>query len=510
MAEDRAEKTCCAQHRVSLITESVGLPLLSLADLNFSKCFLCSSIPSVPSPAPCLEEFFHEYSAAVFARSLRRSRAFCPGTPACRERSIIDKKEVGCGGDDDGGACRTDTNNDDCADDDEGQLPLHLLLSDSVLSHLPLADVIRARYVSKAWMSTINDVLHNPCSKVHPYIRRPCLMLLHPRSEKIGASAALSVFEFLNNAWLTKPILFPSKASYLVGASHGLFCFATDSPVWRDFFMHESKITLINNNIDFFVGNPLTETWTLLPRPPSTHRKGASKEEAVSYAFVAYLNPNSSHSLGFKLVKIQSQSFSNVYIYDSSTGRWGEDMFRGRNIQHTVFETPELLHCFDEYGILECSYNLLNCTLERRLLGWPEVNMDDWPYRLSFLIRCAERTFCVYKKRRGEFEQAFVGLIPCVLHKWPVGVFRLEDNATWELVSEMPTNLLKEAVEEGSDGTDFVIGSDQMHCIFFILKGSSKMLVFDVLSSKWDTLPGCAYVPSFYPYKLNVFCEPLI
>ncbi|KAI5077034.1 hypothetical protein GOP47_0009099 [Adiantum capillus-veneris] len=503
MAEDRAEKkTCCAEHRVALINESVGLPLIVLANLNFLQCFLCSSRPSVPSPAPSLDEFFYEYSAAVSARSLRRSGAFCPGTPACRERSIIDKKEADCGGDDDGGA-----------DHDEGQLPLHLLLSDSVLSHLPLADVIRARYVSKAWMSTINDVLHNPCSKVHPYIRRPCLMLLHPGSEKIGASAALSVFEFSSTAWLTKPILFPSKASYLVGASHGLFCFATDSPVQRDSFMHESKISFINNNIDFFVGNPLTETWALLPRPPSTHCKGAGNEAAVAYAFVVYINSNSPHSLGFKLVKIQSRNmWNNVFIYDSSTGRWGEDRFQGRYIQHTFFETPELLHSFNEWGSLECSYNLLTRTLETRLLerAEDEDDMEGLICRLSFVDRCAERTFCVYRMRQGVFEQAFVGVVPCVWHNRPVGVFRLGDNAMWELVSEMPTNLLKEAVEEGSDGTDFVIGSNHTHCIFFILKGSSKMLVFDVLSSEWYTLPGCAYVPSFYPYKLNVFCEPLI
>ncbi|MCO5547437.1 hypothetical protein L7F22_000886 [Adiantum nelumboides] len=529
--EIRRPKSCCSTHRLALLRESVGLPLLALADLNFLQCFDCRSaqretlIPpaeslNVPpsgaiSSSSSLHDFFCEYSAAVCARVLRKSGAFCRAKqgsrhrPSCREnvkQAVIEENEEG--GDDNLG-------NFDDVYVNERQLPLHLILSDCVLSHLPLADVIRARRVSRVWMSTIDNALRNSSTQVHPYAHRPCLMLLHPGSEKIGTSAALSVFNFSSNAWLTKPIIFPSKASYLVGTSLGLFCLATDNPFRTHVYDPlKTGVCFRSKNVDFFVGNPLTEMWTCLPRPSRTRCKCNRKVELAAFAFVAYVNPTNASNVGFKLIKVQfakeSRASNKVYIYDSCLGRWNKESFEGWSIQNFVFEIPGLLHCFSRYGSLICTYNLATHT-SKAYLGEPAQEIrNGWHCGVPSLVQCAERSFCVREATHRELKYAFVGLIPCTFHKWPVQVCRLGDDTSWELMSEMPLNLLKEAVEHGSDGTDFVIGSDHMRRIFFILKGSSKMLVFDVLLSEWDTLPGCTFVPSFYPHKLHAFCEPLI
>lgn len=460
------------------------MPFSSLTDVNFLYCLHCRhkeqqnnaespalSSSSAPSPvavfSPCLlDAFFHEYSAAVASKASRRApREYAAANSLKRSSKLtVHMKENKEGIDDhdveEEGDALTMTPTETSTIQ---SIPLHLLFGDAVLSRVPLCDIVRARFVSRAWMTNIDAVLQNPTHPMHQCLHHPCLMLLNPASKTIGDCACLSVYDVSLNTWLPKPILFPSNAFYLVGASCGLFCFATGNP-------------FIDNNVDFFVGNPLIHAWTCLPRPPVIGKK----HTMVGVAFVAHeASPRRFDYKLLKLVRLEWKTCS--IVYDSCKRKWDKARLPCYAVEHIVRGGSGLLHFFDRPMCNFWSYDLhtnkvqenQGVVVQDRRLSLRSV-VESHPLQsvkvglgLPSVVKCAERLFKVYRMHTPGYECAVVGLIPLISHSWPVGICRLENNAWWEFVSQVPPNLLREAVEEGSDGTDFVIGSDDTQHIFF-------------------------------------------
>lgn len=495
------DKTCCYKHLLLLLKDSVGMPFATLTHVNFLQCLDCRP----PRPlsgdsfsSALLDSFFHEYSAEVASRASKGARSGC----STHDAEYRHTKE---------------SDNGDCGDE---PIPHHVLLGHGVLSHVPLCDILRARFVSRAWMNSIDTFLQNPRPHMHPYLRRQCLMLLHPASTKTGANASLAVFDFSLNSWLSKPIVFPGNAFFLVGASHGLFCCATGNPE-------------VTYDVDFFVGNPLFGIWTRLPHLPQVER--GHYDTLVRMAFVAHVGGQGSPGgLVYNLLRLEywedeSTCGIKFLMYDSCTLEWKNRVnywsrrssWRPDDI---VVDDSGLVCWFCKDGNIFWYFDLQTKKPRRGGYAQHEIVHDEHQlvtdgrlgasFGLPSVLGCAGTFFIVYRmlermQRQGA-EGTAVGLIPVVLQFCQIGISRLDELERWIQVSIVPPNLLKQAVEEGSDGTDFVLGTDRTRHIFFILRGSSKMLVYDVLDSIWETLPGCPIGHSFYPYKLRSFFEPLL
>eukprot|EP00250_Pteridium_aquilinum_P017496 c23657_g1_i1 orf=115-2307(+) len=372
---------------------------------------------------------------------------------------------------------------------DEPHLP-HDLLLDVLLRCLPLAQVISARAVCRAWHQALSSprcfrlLVHNPDS-ARPY-------LIVQTSTPVNSSC-LTFFDPARSCWPCTPIRLPPFP--LSAAAGGLLCFrkGSSSACW---------------NRVLLVGNPLTQQWRELPPVPidvgSEHGRSpwcamcADQFKGCYKVFVM-------HPFSDKIL--------NIYTYDSTTGQWESYKQEHREpdaLPNEGISTPKRTFNLSPNGSLlqvscvegrillynptDRSFRVVNIVSYPRLLDTFDLDIKSAPYaRLPTVAFCSEKFYLV-----GRISTAFSkvgGRLPFMLHG-PVGIWELEVNmvgthGVWVgPVARADEDLLECAIA-GSDGTDFYVTTDCQNIIYLFLTGGTTMLAYDVASHKWAPMPGC-------------------
>ncbi|KAI5079072.1 hypothetical protein GOP47_0006743 [Adiantum capillus-veneris] len=266
----------------------------------------------------------------------------------------------------------------------------HDLLLDVLLRGMPLAQIISARVVCRAW----HEVLTSPqCFNLlskNPGAARHYLIL--QTSSAVNPSG-LTFFDKERKCWLCTPIELPHLP--LLAAAGGLLCLADNfsSPSW-------GRVLL--------VGNPLTQQWKELPPVPMLEEEdghspwcgmSADWQEACYKVFVVY-------------------SYSDrmcVYTYKSTTGQW--NAFKQDHAKAVMVDSAleaSLLKrtlTVSRQGYLLCvscgerrilSYNVADGSFQEIKLGDPlgldvfDLNIKSAPYaRLPTTLLCGEKFYLV-------------------------------------------------------------------------------------------------------------------
>ncbi|KAI5057839.1 hypothetical protein GOP47_0027854 [Adiantum capillus-veneris] len=370
---------------------------------------------------------------------------------------------------------------------DAVSLPHGLLLFSMVLPHLPLPDVFRARAVCRLWHQTLSSPLHLCRVMQNPDFDCPRLVI---QTSSSNHSSCLAIFD--RDHWFSNPIPLPNFC--LRAAAAGLFCFSfeTGSGCWEE-------------GVHLLVGNPITQRWRRLPPGPQVSRlKGENFCSTIACTMWA------DHAQGCYKVFVAS---SYLWMYDSSSDGWTlMDFFEvtdGLCRQECSVTPSGLLHYLTKDAKHVALYDMERGSVSKVETSGPS-NMDQrqQPFsRLPALVYCNDTMFVV---ARMKADVTMSGRFPWVIHGlvaiWELDAPGFDDSDKWGWpVSVVPQNLLEDAIA-GSDGTDFCVTTDGDQTIYLVLPGGATMLVYNVASKMWSSLPGCpsAFTIGFHPQPYYV------
>ncbi|GLJ52839.1 hypothetical protein SUGI_1125660 [Cryptomeria japonica] len=189
-------------------------------------------------------------------------------------------------------------------------------------------------------------------------------------------------------------------------------------------------------------------------------------------------------------------------LYDSTTDKWKDipisnHFLAGQKSTHSWRST---LHNGMAYFTSNFGCHLGCYDFARREFQFKEIegglppkidNLDfsnNWEPSLPALVSCNGKLLLVGRlaKEAGE-EGAIWGGIPFIKH-FLVGIWVLENNESWSLLSITPQDLLQDTIMS-SHGTDFMVAvsSDK---IWLMIKGSKNVLTLDLMSMEWSVLAG--------------------
>ncbi|KAI5057841.1 hypothetical protein GOP47_0027856 [Adiantum capillus-veneris] len=367
---------------------------------------------------------------------------------------------------------------------DAVSLPHDLLLFSMVLPHLPLPDICRARAVCRLWHQTLSSPLHLPCVMQNPDLDRPRLVI---QTSSSNHSSCLAIFD--RDHWSSNPIPLPNFC--LRAAAAGLFCFSfeTASGCWKE-------------GVHLLVGNPITQRWRRLPPGPKVRRS--------DFRSIVACTMWADHARGCYKVFVAS---SYLWMYDSSSDQWTQLDFFGvmdGPCRQDCSVTPSgLLHYLTGDAKHVASYDMESGSISKVRTYGPS-NMDErhQPFsRLPALVYCNDTVFVV---ARMNADVTMSGRFPWVSHGlvaiWELDASAFGDSGKWGWpVSQVSQDLLEDAIA-GSDGTDFCVTTDGDKTIYLVLSGGATMLVYNVASKRWSSLPGCpsAFIISFHPQPYYV------
>ncbi|MCO5606995.1 hypothetical protein L7F22_061186 [Adiantum nelumboides] len=359
---------------------------------------------------------------------------------------------------------------------DDAALPHDLLLLAMVLPHLPLPSVFRARAVCQSWCQTLSSPVHlRRLTTNADFVNSRLIM----QTSIPGEQSCLAIFD--QGHWLPNPIPLPPFC--LRAAGGGLLCFSFETA--RGYWEEDMLL----------VGNPVTQQWRKLPSVPGLHR--VSRDVACTML----ADPLQG------CYKIFLLDNSRLSIYDSLSDNWlsihrrwpkaisGRVRFCRRECSVT---SSGLLHQLSLDGKVVFSYDTEEGSTSYVETYGPS-NMDTFQLqepcsRLPALAYCNGRVFVV-ARIKVKTPIICIGKLPCVFHG-PVAIWELNETGFGDMgkwgwpVFVVPQEMLEDAIE-GSDGTDFCVTTDGDKSIYLVLSGGAMMLVYDVISGVWSSLPGC-------------------
>lgn len=368
------------------------------------------------------------------------------------------------------------------------------LIIEHILARLPLPTLMRMKCVSKTWDNAICTSpffwsLYNSLSSNY-------LVVQHTTQGSHG----IILFSPTLNQWFRIPLPLPWKNRnshfsppsiiQLCAVGGGLFLFV------------DSDSRQIYNPV---VLNPLTKEYMVLPDFPS--RQEWHGELAVE--LIADISANN-----FNIIVMSSNHAepSKVcpLVYNSSLNMWttgnATEAKPWRSTEHPWWRTTAhpwrstvykgMVYCTSTYGVHVGCYNVQSTEFKYLEIeeGLPHMidylDSDENPHAtLPSLLVCGERMILVGRLRNSN---PILGRLPVIKHGL-VGLWELDlrsNYKSWSLISKSPLDLLEAAVKS-SDGTDFLVASDGRDGIWFMLRGSTNLLRFNLSSMEWSSLPGC-------------------
>ncbi|GLJ51728.1 hypothetical protein SUGI_1099350 [Cryptomeria japonica] len=372
---------------------------------------------------------------------------------------------------------------------------LDCLSIEHILARLPLPSLMRMKCVSKTWK---NAICTSPSFwSLYNSLNSHYLVVQHTAQGSHG----IVLFSPSLNHWFRIPLPLPWRKrnfSHFSPPSIVQLC-AVGGGL---FFFVDSDSREIYNPV---VLNPLTKQYRVLPDFPS--RQDWHGESAVE--LIADLSSNH-----FNIVVMSSNhaepSKICPLIYNSSLNMWttgnATEARPWRSTEHPWWRTTAhpwrstvhegMVYCTSTYGVHVGCYNIQSTEFKYLEIkeGLPQMidylDSDENPHAtLPSLVVCSEKMILV---GRLQSPKSILGRLPVIKHSL-VGLWELDlrsNSKSWSLISESPLDLLETAVKS-SDGTDFLVASDGRDRIWFMLRGSTNLLRFNLRSMEWSLLPGC-------------------
>ncbi|GLJ47611.1 hypothetical protein SUGI_1005420 [Cryptomeria japonica] len=332
---------------------------------------------------------------------------------------------------------------------------------EEILRRLPVPSLMRAKSVCKPWKTAISTATFNLNNDTDHFVTQQ-------------SYHGFAFFCAALNQWF--PIRLPwNKDTYdryeqqpnLCAAAKGLFLFnpvSDDEPV---------------------ICNVLTKQHRCLPR-----LKGCIVGDAVELMVEA----------GHFEIIIMSQLFNRAHLYDSSTDELKDIHVRAPILTGNTHTWKSTLHngmayftndfgrnvgCYD-FASREFQFMEIEGGLPPKIDTF-DIHLNTYP-SLPRLVSCNGKLLLVGRFEKEAREGLSIwGVIPLIKHSL-VGIWELENNESWSLVSVTPQALLEDTVKS-SHGTDFVVAAAS-DTIWLTIKASKNLLTLNLRSMKWSVLPG--------------------